>query len=276
MFTKPTSGIFFQKNEASLEKTTRLCIAAHHDDIELMAINAILDCYNSESESFTAVVSTDGGGSPRSGDYAFFTDDEMKLVRRKEQLNAAKLGKYYAQIFLDYTSSEIKNTELSVSDYVKIIEETKPEILYTHNPFDKHDTHVAVCLRVCEALKRVKKECLPKKVYGCEVWRDLDWLPDERKTVWDVSERPALQRKLIAVFESQVAGGKRYDLAADGRRKAHATYYQSHGVDNASRLAYAIDMTDLLNGTSVEELIEREMKAFSFDVTDRFNRLTRR
>ncbi len=276
MFTKPTSGIYFQKDEALLEKTTRLCIAAHHDDIELMAINAILDCYNSESEEFTAVVSTDGGGSPRSGDYALFTDDEMKLVRRKEQLNAAKLGKYYAQIFLDYTSSEIKNTDLAVSDYVKIIEETKPEILYTHNPFDKHDTHVAVCLRVCEALKRVKKECLPKKVYGCEVWRDLDWIPDERKTVWDVSERPALQKKLIAVFSSQVAGGKRYDLAADGRRKAHATYYQSHGVDNASRLAYAIDMTDLLNGTSVEELIEREMKAFSFDVTDRFDRLTRR
>lgn len=276
MFTKPTSGIFFIKNDASLEKTTRLCIATHHDDIELMAINAILDCYNSENENFTAVVSTDGGGSPRSGDYALFSDDEMKLVRRKEQLNAAKLGKYYAQIFLDYTSSEVKNTELAVDDYVKIIEETKPEILYTHNPFDKHDTHVAVCLRVCEALKRVKKECLPKKVYGCEVWRDLDWLPDERKTVWDVSERPALQRKLIAVFASQVAGGKRYDLAADGRRKAHATYYQSHGVDNASRLAYAIDMTDLLNGVSVEELIEREMKAFSFDVTDRFNRLTRR
>ncbi len=275
-FNKEKASIFFPNGELPLSRTTHLCIAAHHDDVELMAISGILDCYKKADKRFTAVVSTDGAGSPRNGEYASFTDEMMKEVRIREQKEAATLGDYAAQIFLEYTSSEIKSSELSLNDYVNIIEQTQPEILYTHNPFDKHDTHVAVCLRVIEALKHVKKEFLPKKVYGCEVWRDLDWLPDERKTVFDVSARPALQKQLIAVFRSQVAGGKRYDLAADGRRKAHATYFQSHGVDNATRLAYAVDMTDLLCGLSVEELIEREARAFKEDVTDRYTRLTRK
>jgi len=38
-----------------------------------------------------------------------------------------------------------------------------------------------------------------------------------------------LQFALLGVFESQIAGGKRYDLALMGRRRANATYFESHG-----------------------------------------------
>ena len=41
----------------------------------------------------------------------------------------------------------------------------------------------------------------------------------------------------------QIAGGKRYDLASMGRRRANATYWGSHGVDETTGLSYGMDMT---------------------------------
>ena len=86
----------------------------------------------------------------------------------------------------------------------------------------------------------------PKKVYGCEVWRDLDWLADDEKQVLPVSARSNIAAALVGVFDSQVTGGKRYDLATAGRRLAHATYFASHGTDQESALTYAMDLTPLV------------------------------
>ena len=44
-----------------------------------------------------------------------------------------------------------------------------------------------------------------------------------------------------------MSGGKRYDLATQGRRLAHATYYASHGTDEESALSYAMDLTPLID-----------------------------
>ena len=54
-------------------------------------------------------------------------------------------------------------------------------------------------------------------------------------------------RALSAVFDSQIAGGKRYDLAAEGRRLANATFAASHACDTCSALNYAMDLTPLMD-----------------------------
>ena len=54
-------------------------------------------------------------------------------------------------------------------------------------------------------------------------------------------------RCLSAVFDSQIVGGKRYDLAAEGRRLANATFSASHACDTYSALNYAMDLTPLMN-----------------------------
>ena len=54
-------------------------------------------------------------------------------------------------------------------------------------------------------------------------------------------------RCLSAVFDSQIVGGKRYDLAAEGRRLANATFSASHACDTYSALNYAMDLTPLLD-----------------------------
>jgi hypothetical protein len=117
-----------------------------------------------------------------------------------------------------------------------------------HNLADKHDTHVAVCLRLIEACQRLPPEERPRKVIGCEVWRDLDWLCDEDKLAMAVDGHEALQAELLAVFESQIASGKRYDLAGLGRRRAHATFFESHALDQHSGLVFGMDLTPLLSG----------------------------
>ena len=149
-----------------------------------------------------------------------------------------------------------------------ILRAAQPEVVYLHNLADKHDTHVAAALKAIGALRAVRQETRPKKVYGCEVWRDLDWLPDEDKQALPVSGRPNIAAALLGVFDSQVSGGKRYDLATAGRRLAHATYFASHGTDQESALSFAMDLTPLVDdpGLSIADYVLGFVDKFRADV----------
>jgi hypothetical protein len=113
----------------------------------------------------------------------------------------------------------------------------------------------------------------PRKVYGCEVWRDLDWLNDDDKRPLPVSARPNIAAALVGVFDSQVSGGKRYDLATAGRRLAHATYFASHGTDEESALNFAMDLTPLVEDAelSIAEYVLSFVDRFRADVRKRLS-----
>lgn len=259
--------------QEALARTTYLAIAAHQDDIEILAMDGILKSFGNDQEWFTGVVVTNGSGSPRNGLYEKYTDQQMQEVRKIEQKKAAYVGEYGAQLLLDYPSSEVKDpqNEALVAELKEIILATKPKVIYTHNLADKHDTHIAVVARVIAALRQLPKETLPEKVYGCEVWRDLDWIPDEEKVVFDVSAHENLAAALLGVFDSQISGGKRYDLATMGRRSAHATFSSSHAVDTATGFTYAMDLTPLIENPNLDlvTFITGEIEKFSLDVQNR-------
>ena len=238
---------------AALARTTHLCISAHQDDIEIMAYHGILSCFGQSDKWFTGVVVTNGAGSPRAGIYGNYTDEEMQKVRLREQRKAAYVGEYACQIQLGYSSSAVKDPKNAAvrEDLLAIFRRARPEVVYLHNLADKHDTHVGVSLRAIAALRELHGEYRPGKVYGCEVWRDLDWLPDEHKQALPVSARSNLAASLVGVFDSQVSGGKRYDLATQGRRLAHATYFASHGTDEESALSFAMDLTPLIENAEM-------------------------
>lgn len=86
-----------------------------------------------------------------------------------------------------------------------------------------------------------------QRVIGCEVWRAPDWMVDADKMMMDLSGHENLQMALLGVFDSQIAGGKRYDLASMRRSRESATYFDSHGVDETIGLNYGMDMTPLVN-----------------------------
>jgi LmbE family N-acetylglucosaminyl deacetylase len=160
----------------ALGRTTHMCIAAHQDDIEIFAYHGISECYQKAEKWFTGVILTDGAGSPRKGKYSGFSDSQMKQVRVQEQNQAAELGGYSAQIQLGYSSQELKDSgEISsVEDLVAILELAQPEVLYVHNPADKHDTHVAALLRTLTAIQQLSKGKKPRRLLAGEVWRGLD------------------------------------------------------------------------------------------------------
>jgi LmbE family N-acetylglucosaminyl deacetylase len=254
---QPTAEIFIPDSKplvSALTRVTHLGIGAHQDDLEFMAFHGILQCFASDDRWFGGVTCTNGAGSSRTGPYAAFSDEEMMAIRRKEQNTAACVGGYAAMIQLDYPSSKIKNPkdrEL-IEDLKTILTATRPAVVYTHNPADKHDTHIGVTVAALLAIRELPIDLRPKQVIGCEVWRNLDWLPDAEKVLMDVSGRDNLAAALNGVFDSQIAGGKRYDLATLGRRAANATFFDSHATDAATQLIFGLDLTPLVVDESVD------------------------
>ncbi len=270
---KAGAEIFIPDNmfhEDAIARTTHMAISAHHDDIEIMAYDGISKCFGREDSWFMAAVVTNGAGSPRNGLYEDFSDERMQQVRKLEQKKAAFVGEYSALALMDYSSYDVKdpaNTE--VSDEVReLILAAKPQVVYTHNLADKHPTHVATAIKVIRALREIPEESLPQKVYGCEVWRNLDWMNDEEKVMFDVSGHPNIAAAVLGVFDSQICGGKRYDLASQGRRTGNATYYAFHATDEASELSFAMDLTPLVTdkGMDICEYIMGYIDRFREDV----------
>lgn len=263
--------------ELALKRTTHLAVSAHQDDIEIMAAEPILRCFQQSESHFSAVVMTDGRGSPRDGLYKEYSDEEMRCARLKEQKKAAVIGEYAALALLDHPSAVVKNPRdvRPVEDLVQLLSVMHPRSVYTHNLADKHDTHVATAVRVIEGIRRLPTAERPEKLYGCEVWRSLDWLLDADKVPFDLSLHENLQAALLGVYDSQISGGKRYDLASMGRRRANATYFETHGLDTARGLSFGMDLTPLIaNDTkSIDEFIQTHIGRFGEDVQARLERV---
>ena len=278
-FSRPDCDIFIPDGitpEKALSRTTHMGIGAHQDDLEIMAYDGALTCFGREDLWYAGVVVTNGAGSPRDGIYASYSDEEMQKVRIMEQRKAAYVGEYSACVQFKHPSGAVKNPleKAPAEDIASIVKLAKPTVIYTHNLSDKHDTHVAVALRVIAALRSLPKDERPERLFGCEVWRGLDWLCDDEKVVFNVSERPNIAASLVGVFDSQVAGGKRYDLAAAGRRTANATFLASHFVDNVSSAIYGVDMTALIHDDNLDplEFYMGYIKKFSDEVSERIGK----
>ena len=263
----------------ALGRITHLGIGAHQDDLELMAFHGILQCFQSDTEWFGGVACTNGGGCARSGPYADFTDERMAAARREEQRRAAVLGRYAAMVQLDYPSEIAKDAGDSRlrEDLRAILAATRPRVVYTHNPADKHDTHIAVVVPVIQAIRDLPRGQRPQTVHGCEVWRDLDWLGDAEKIVHDVGGNDSLAAALHGIFDTQIAGGKRYDLAVMGRRRANATFFNSHSTDRSDALAFAMDLTPLAHDDSLDivEYVTGAIDRFRADVVAKLKSRTK-
>jgi LmbE family N-acetylglucosaminyl deacetylase len=259
-----------QPGAAALPRITHLGIGAHQDDLEFMAFHGILECFARTDKWFGGVTCTNGAGSSRTGPYANYTDVQMMAVRRAEQNNAAVVGQYGVMIQLDHPSSAVKSpTDPALkNDLKEILTATKPEVVYTHNPADKHDTHIGVVVAALQAMRELPRDQRPKKVIGCEVWRNLDWLADSEKVVMDVSGRDNLAAALNGIFDSQIAGGKRYDLATLGRRAANATFFESHATDRANQLIFGLDLTPVVADESkdIVDFVGGFIDCFNADV----------
>lgn len=212
-----------------------------------------MECYEQSDLWFGGVTCTNGAGSAREGQFAETTDEEMRVIRAEEQREASRVGAYSFVAQLDYASSEIKAPSAGQleSELAELLERSRPTVAYTHNLADRHGSHIAVACALIKAIRKLPNEIRPEKVIGCEVWRDLDWLPNDKKVVMALDKYPELSAKLNGLFVSQIAGGKRYDLAVQGRRRANATFLDSHETDDYGSVIFGMDLTPLIKNESL-------------------------
>ena len=177
----------------------------------------------------------------------------MAALRRREQQRAAERGGYSVQFQLGYTSAELKGERCEdvCEDLTRILAASQPDTVYLHNLADAHATHVAAASTSIDALRRLPREQQPANVYGVEVWRNLDWLPSRYRLELEVDPDNTLQGALLREFESQLQGGKRYDLAVAGRQVANATFSQSHRTDRFRASVLAMDLSPLLQNPAL-------------------------
>ena len=83
-FNQPKAQLYIPDGAPEAEalaRTTHLAIGAHQDDLEIMAVDGIIEAFGHPDKWFTGVVMTNGAGSPRAGVYAHYTDEDMRRVR---------------------------------------------------------------------------------------------------------------------------------------------------------------------------------------------------
>jgi len=251
-FSQPSADLYAPGGKdpwAGLSSTTHLGIGAHADDLEILAFPGIAACFQHPKNRFSGIVVTDGAGAPRSGPFAQTSDVELIQLRLAEQRRAADLGHYASVIQLAHPSPAVRQSDRSaiIGDLVKIFEAAQPQTLYLHNPADRHETHIAVLLACIEALRQLPESSRPKEIYGCEVWGDLDWVPSSQVVRLPCPAPETLGTSLLDCFQSQIAGGKRYDRAALGRRYAQATFGNPNQPDSEQEIVLALDLRPLLD-----------------------------
>ncbi|MDR2634419.1 MAG: PIG-L family deacetylase [Clostridiales bacterium] len=260
------ADVYYPKN-GNKGAVKYLIAVAHPDDGEILAAGQITDSANGRAV-LSMIVLTDGAGSARSGAYASYTDEDMKAARAEEQKAAAEEGRFRSLYMLRVPSGELKSgSETAVRAVAGIIAAQKPEIVITHNPFDRHPTHLAAGKTVLAAIGSLPIEERPKTVWGGEVWRSLDWLPARYRIALPADTSDGAADRVLACHKSQIEGGKRYDAAAKGRRLQNATFCESHSADAASEVAYFVDLSRVSRGEiSLSEFVEEVLFVFNEEI----------
>jgi LmbE family N-acetylglucosaminyl deacetylase len=240
-------GIIYIPRKGKRGPVKFLGICLRPTDCEVMAIDGIQRGYRASKYTFACVVTSDGADSERSGRYAKATDKRMAQVVMGEQKRAANIGRYNSVYFMNYSTDEVKDQENEdiINEYVEIIKELKPRILYTYSLLDRNPLHVAVAVKVINALRTMKRGDQPKVLYGCESERDLEWVNQDKIVTFNISKNMRLQRQLISAHKSANIS-RDYVNATIGRRLVNAVFNKDEKKKSAKLTAKAINMTTLL------------------------------
>jgi len=181
------------------------------------------------------------------------SDQNLVQVRVQEQIQASQTGNYNALVMLGHSSKRVRRpaSQLPLNDLIQILELTHPHTIYTHNPADRHPTHVGAFQLALESIRHLNANEQPTQFYGAEFWGSLDWVDPHQRISFDCSQDQDLQDKLLRVFSSQNAA-KDYPQGLLGRRKANATLLNSHQADQHEAVVYALDLLPLLDNPDLQ------------------------
>ncbi len=223
-------------------------IGTHADDGVLLGFPAIWDGFLDQNLSVRSVVVTDGAGAPqRANGGRVRSKNLLRLTRRLEEIKVGTLARYAGVTFLDYSSATVKDsasTEPTLALYDTLLQCVPAEV-WTHSPLDEHESHRAVLERVVQAIQMLPFESRPKLRAG-EVWCSHAGIAKPWKVRFDVSDGLWLARRLLRQYRSQLEA-RWYDRGAIARWIGNATFEESHEVQTAHAVVFALDLTRLID-----------------------------
>lgn len=119
-----------------------LSIGAHPDDIEYGCAGTIKKLSKDNEVFFLVVTKGDKGGDP--------------VLRKEEQLKSSKILGVTKTFFGEFQDTNLKVENETISYVEKVIEECKPDIVFTHFGEDTHQDHRALYSIVNSAARHVK------------------------------------------------------------------------------------------------------------------------
>ncbi len=257
--------------ESKPNTTNLLSIAAHPDDTEIMAMDGILKAYGSKKYSFYACVVGIGANCQKVGKYADWSDKEMIEARDQEQLRASQIGEYEKLYQLKRADKDFEEGSAIIKDLQKVLLEVAPDTVYTHNIFDKNPIHQRLAQLVIDAIMGLDEDKRPRLIYGCEINRALNWLPDKYKVTFDLSENKELQNRLIGVYDTRAEQSKNYCKAVMGRKMANATFItnEEDTPEDEKLIWYGINMTPIVQkNIPVKEYCTKILNDFNKEVLE--------
>ena len=117
-----------------LKKPTKrkviLAVGAHPDDIDFGASGTIAKLIKEGAEAYYLICTNGNKGSrdPR------MIPELLSQIRKKEQLEAAKILGVKEVFFLDYEDTELENNLELREEITRIIRKTRPDIVFTIDP----------------------------------------------------------------------------------------------------------------------------------------------
>ena len=228
-----------------LPKCDSIHIGAHQDDAE---IGGGIFHPDVDLSLAAVVVVTDGAGVPVPDDLKdTIKPEQIPGVRCDEQLLAGEICGCRAVACLNLPSklAKVYDPDGPAAVTIRKMLQVKPfKLVATHNPFDRHATHVGVGVHVINELRKLAPDKLPTRAIGIEVWGSLDTFPASGLQIVPIQASIELQLAAISAF--QIANkGKNYPWAAVGRRLQNVTMAESHSVDPAGAVT-ACHFWDLL------------------------------
>jgi hypothetical protein len=152
------------------------------------------------------------------------TDDAMRTIRQREQEKAAVVGEYAAVVMLDRTSADVQGPGhvALVQELTDLLRAARPEVVYTHSPRTGIRRTYRWSSPPWPPAARCPPASAPRESSAARCGATSSGSPQRTRSRSDVSGRDSMGAALMGVFESQIVGGKRYDLAVPARRLAHA------------------------------------------------------
>jgi LmbE family N-acetylglucosaminyl deacetylase len=175
-----------------LEQKQNVVVFAPHVDDETIGLGGTIKKYANQQTKVHVVNVTDGG---KSNGHV----NNLSAIRKQELKLIQPILGISSLTFLDYPDGQVNQIKSS-EDFIKVLEELKPEIVYTTSFIDAHTDHTATAHLLADAL--TKSQHQPKVVRQYEI--NCPVPPEFINCVIDITDENNTKLQAINYFKSQV------------------------------------------------------------------------